>query len=1042
MKKILCFLLVIVLAVSAVGCSFVGTRKVTTDNIQESGQNEQQVKTYNSMDEYVADRMSQKTTVTYYSISKYNASPDGGANACTATANVIDTKLILLEKKGEVIGLAADGVLECWEYKYLIKPDVPIEDIMMVDEAVDGWWDMAGEGNRTTVVLRSPEETYTVLRDEMVNDGIDFTRYCNSYEEAIHDWYVTEYGLDLPLYVQDWTDEITMPDGEYIGNQPVHRFDGDGWSVYIPVAAWYQSTDAEENQWLWRSSYNTGSTLIVDMSGNALDDEYVTAEKQGYTPIDDTNRVWELYKDGTHSYYYYYENPNGGFWRLTIRWMDEGVSSDNPNVAIEPQLLKLMAEKFVVYETEINVSLDAEHGPFIGYVADAETPWIDLYTEKNGTYVGRIPYEIFHDWVATDRSSESWTPGWMNEYIHFYYAEFGDFRWAAAHLTNTVLGSGRKNVATSSDSGETWNVGSTSDDYGGNHVAGMGFISDKIAFMSFDPYNEYEGTDGPVISRTIDGGKTWERLEISVPESLKGKKLISGIPFYDGEVLRYPVWNSPSHGTKSEDAMYLVSYDNGMSWEWERAQVEEGGTIYFTSGVIDQYLPPEATNRIGNWSIGNALLLAFESDEIMPCVYQGFLMDAQTYAVLKTQFELPMFDFDSCSLIRIAGVDNDTAQAVLRFRRNNGSYTDIAYELGMGVYTSGYEPNAVTVYKTPTWAITSSNASFDPGAFAKLIPNESATVEFHYRIFMSQTYLYFCSLGSAYVDGSSYMTPPNDFAVYYVDANRMDEGIGYIEAELPADLEYDSVFPVFATVGGGSLECRFYLCLTNNGETFYVEFNNFAYKDPADYLKFEYAGIVSNTELANLAEQYPDSFPIAQQNINTTVEQQGQLVQSILENQTMLYDTSAKQEMLLSDWLKKTEYAVSKYSVIDLNGDSDSEMVLWLTRGANEYVGFLILHSEGDRIYAHLLYYRQFMELKEDGTFSFSGGVSNHGIGRIDFAGDTYTITKIAYCESEDNQQVSFFIDGESVSQDDFSAYESAQSQKQNAVWCDYEIGN
>jgi len=207
------------------------------------------------------------------------------------------------------------------------------------------------------------------------------------------------------------------------------------------------------------------------------------------------------------------------------------------------------------------------HGPFVGYVADAQTPWIELYTEIDGTYVGQIPYAIFHDWIATDRSREGWTPGWEPSYIHFYYAEFGNFRWAAAHLTDTTMGNGRKNVATSSDGGETWDVGSTQDDYGGNHVVGMGFLSERLAFMSFDPQHEYDSKDGVVISRTTDGGESWERLQIGTPDILAAyeyQSLIPGIPFQvDGAIL-YPV----TLGYGEENKVYLISYDSGNSWVW------------------------------------------------------------------------------------------------------------------------------------------------------------------------------------------------------------------------------------------------------------------------------------------------------------------------------------------------------------------------------------------------------------------------------------------------------------------------------------------
>ncbi|MBE6570371.1 MAG: hypothetical protein E7658_09185 [Ruminococcaceae bacterium] len=260
---------------------------------------------------------------------------------------------------------------------------------------------------------------------------------------------------------------------------------------------------------------------------------------------------------------------------------------------------ELMAEKFAaaleqMSQTPDNTVRDYGQGPFIGYVESRETPWIDLYTEKDGIYVERIPYEIFHDWIATDRDSDGWEPGWQPEYIHFYYASFGATRWAAAHLTGTVLGSGRKNVAISTDGGNTWNVGSTADDYGGNHVVGIGFASENIAFMSFDPYNEYEGTDGPVISRTMDGGKTWELLDIPVPPALEGQKLVAGTPYYsryDSHYIQnelfYPVWLYPSHGEKKGEPMYLVSRDRGITWSWDSYSLPAEVTQYVVDIPMD-----------------------------------------------------------------------------------------------------------------------------------------------------------------------------------------------------------------------------------------------------------------------------------------------------------------------------------------------------------------------------------------------------------------------------------------------------------------------
>ena len=160
---------------------------------------------------------------------------------------------------------------------------------------------------------------------------------------------------------------------------------------------------------------------------------------------------------------------------------------------------------------------------------------------------------------------------------------------------------------------------------------------------------------------------------------------------------------------------------------------------------------------------------------------------------------------------------------------------------------------------------------------------------------------------------------------------------------------------------------------------------------------------------------------------------------SVIENSRMLYCTDAKQEMYLSDYLAKYALSVTKYSVIDLDGDRLSETVLWLERGTNAYYGFLILHESGDTVYAYELTYRAFYELKEDGTFSFSSGASDHGIGKISFANDAYAVQSVAYCESAyDSQTVSYYIGSDAVSKENFEAFVSRHDQKQSAEWQEF----
>lgn len=158
--------------------------------------------------------------------------------------------------------------------------------------------------------------------------------------------------------------------------------------------------------------------------------------------------------------------------------------------------------------------------------------------------------------------------------------------------------------------------------------------------------------------------------------------------------------------------------------------------------------------------------------------------------------------------------------------------------------------------------------------------------------------------------------------------------------------------------------------------------------------------------------------------------------QNVLDNKAMLYDADTNEKMYIGEFLGNRELEMSKYSTVDLNGDSIPEVVGWLSRGTNDCWGFLILHYDNDMVYAYELAYRAFNNLKKDGTFSFSSSVSDHGIGKIEFMSGTYKINKIASSEAEyETQKVSYYIDNVSVSKEDFYKYVTEQNGKQDVEW-------
>ena len=306
-----------------------------------------------SVEAYVQHVMLAQTEASYYT---YNA--DGTISSQPRTAAVTDRKLIYLEKGGEVTGLAPDGVLEEWEYHYLTKPelDVDMDAVALAGGQYhddEGYFDL-GSGNRHIVVaLRHGNNRYDILCDIPTNDGI-FSGYHNTMEEAIYDWYVTDQNLDLPLYVEDWIDQINYNNpNDKPGNYPVHRYDVDGGYLYIPISGWTKSdtSDSASPYWEWTSAYNTGSIFSIVYDEKSLDVQRAEAEEIGFTPVDEEKLVWRLDPpaEGTHIRYYFYPAAGGGCWTVFTLWTDTGIS-EYREIFIEPQVMYLMAESFTPVE--------------------------------------------------------------------------------------------------------------------------------------------------------------------------------------------------------------------------------------------------------------------------------------------------------------------------------------------------------------------------------------------------------------------------------------------------------------------------------------------------------------------------------------------------------------------------------------------------------------------------------------------------------------------------------------------------------------------
>ena len=309
----------------------------------------------------------------------------------------------------------------------------------------------------------------------------------------------------------------------------------------------------------------------------------------------------------------------------------------------------------------------------IGFVADSQTPWIELYESTDSKEpLAKIPYDLIAALPGCDRKSEAFTFGFLDS-TTFYYGEIGAFCWCVAALP-PAAGTGAANVCTSPDSGETWDISDPNALYTGT-VIGAGFASETVGFISY----RYFFDNGPEIARTLDGGKTWARLELDIPEEYAQCNMQPQNPTFSGNDGSYPVILLDKDG--NDRTTTLHTHDGGMTWTWDGIPASDSNTLD---------LPKEAAAWVNTY------------------------LSAQ-YTVLDTQ----TFDFDGNNyILLLVGSENPsvTGYQVFALEQKDGAYVLYAWNESYG-WDSSLE-NMVCAMRTDAFAAaygftSSSDPAFD-----------------------------------------------------------------------------------------------------------------------------------------------------------------------------------------------------------------------------------------------------------------------------------------------------------------------------------------
>ena len=336
----------------------------------------------------------------------------------------------------------------------------------------------------------------------------------------------------------------------------------------------------------------------------------------------------------------------------------------------------------------------------IGFVADSQTPWIELYESTDSKEpLAKIPYDLIAALPGCDRKSEAFTFGFLDS-TTFYYGEIGAFCWCVAALP-PAAGTGAANVCTSPDSGETWEISDPNALYTGT-VIGAGFASETVGFISY----RYFFDNGPEIARTLDGGKTWTRLELDIPAEYAQYNMQPLNPTFSGNDGSYPIILLGKDG--NDRTTTLQTHDGGMTWTWDSIQASDSNTLDLpeeAAAWVNTYLSAQYTvldTQTFDFDGNNYILLLVGSENPSVTGYQVFALEQNDGAYLLYAWN-ESYGWDSSLEDMVCAMRTDTFAAVYGFTKGSDPAFDML-ELTLddgSEETVSIEPNTPFLHVIP-----------------------------------------------------------------------------------------------------------------------------------------------------------------------------------------------------------------------------------------------------------------------------------------------------------------------------------------------------
>ena len=167
----------------------------------------------------------------------------------------------------------------------------------------------------------------------------------------------------------------------------------------------------------------------------------------------------------------------------------------------------------------------------------------------------------------------------------------------------------------------------------------------------------------------------------------------------------------------------------------------------------------------------------------------------------------------------------------------------------------------------------------------------------------------------------------------------------------------------------------------------------------------------------------------------------------ILRNGTF-YSVDLEKWLTLDAFLKEAVdpgFEVSKYTLVDLDGDGTDELILWIEQqGVGET--YLILHVFNGTLYGYGYAYKEMQDLKMDGTFfdrylfSEEWDRQGQGYSKVSFTETGSEFHPFTYSVSlpgdlPEEEKYVYVADGKTVDYETYSAAVAEQESKPHATW-------